>query len=76
MQTIPAPTPTLNLPQQRRERSGISDPVVPNPGVPEVADPPGPALAPGPPQPEIQEPPPAPVEVPQPGIRRPEIPQR
>ncbi|HEV2013363.1 MAG TPA: hypothetical protein VGR77_05725 [Candidatus Dormibacteraeota bacterium] len=46
------------------------------PGVPEVGDPPGPALAPGLPQPEIQEPPPAPVEVPEPGTYLPEIPQR
>jgi len=44
---------------------------VPNPGQPNVGDPPGPELAPEPPQPEIQEPPPAPLEVPEPGIRRP-----
>ena len=74
MQTIPARIHTLTLPQ--RVRANLPDPVIPNPGVPEVGDPPGPALVPGPPQPEIQEPPPAPVEVPQPGIDRPEIPQR
>jgi hypothetical protein len=45
--------------------------VIPNPGQPKVGDPPGPELAPQPRQPEIQEPPPAPIEVPQPGIRRP-----
>ena len=47
------------------------DPVIPNPGQPNVPDPQVPELAPQPTQPEIQEPPPAPVEVPQPGIRRP-----
>lgn len=49
------------------------DPVIPNPGQPGVTDPQGPQLAPEPSQPEIQEPPPAPVEVPQPGINRPEV---
>lgn len=49
------------------------DPVLPNPGQPGVQDPQGPQLAPEPNQPEIQEPPPAPVEVPQPGINRPEV---
>ena len=48
-----------------------TDPVIPNPGQPQVGDPPGPELAPPPPKPEIQEPPPAPVEVPQPGFNRP-----
>jgi hypothetical protein len=48
-----------------------NDPVIPNPGQPEVPDPQVPELAPEPQQPEIQEPPPAPVEVPQPGIERP-----
>jgi hypothetical protein len=48
-----------------------NDPVIPNPGQPEVPDPHVPELAPEPQQPEIQEPPPAPVEVPQPGIKRP-----
>jgi hypothetical protein len=47
------------------------DPVIPNPGQPEVPDPQVPELAPQPTQPEIQEPPPAPLEVPQPGIKRP-----
>jgi len=51
-----------------------TDPMIPNPGQPEVGDPPGPELAPPPPQPEIQEPPPAPVEVPQPGFNRPQAP--
>jgi hypothetical protein len=50
------------------------DPVIPNPGQPQVSDPPGPELAPQPPQPEIQEPPPAPIEGPQPGIDRPQAP--
>jgi hypothetical protein len=47
------------------------DPVIPNPGQPQVPDPQVPELAPQPAQPEIQEPPPAPLEVPQPGTRRP-----
>lgn len=55
---------------------GTPDPVIPNPGQPGVGDPLGPQLAPEPSQPEIQEPPPAPVEVPQPGINRPEASQR
>ena len=50
-----------------------NDPLVPNPGRPGVPDPQGPQLAPEPGQPEIQEPPPAPVEVPQPGINRPQV---
>jgi hypothetical protein len=49
---------------------GTPDPVIPNPGQPNVGDPPGPQLEPEPNQPEIQEPPPAPVEVPQPGVSR------
>jgi len=53
-----------------RTSEASNDPVMPNPGPPEVPDPPAPELAPQPPQPEIQEPPPAPVEVPQPGINR------
>jgi hypothetical protein len=48
------------------------DPVIPNPGQPEVPDAPVPELAPEPQQPEIQEPPPAPVEVPQQGVKRPQ----
>jgi hypothetical protein len=52
-----------------------TDPVIPNPGQPQVDDPPGPELAPQPHQPEIQEPPPAPVEVPPPGIKRPQAPR-
>ena len=36
---------------------------------------PGPELAPEPQQPEITEPPRAPIEVPQPGINRPEAPE-
>jgi len=48
------------------------DPVIPNPDQPEVPDAPVPELAPEPQQPEIQEPPPAPVEVPEPGIKRPQ----
>ncbi len=47
------------------------DPVIPNPGPPQVPFPAAPELAPEPVQPEIQEPPPAPIEVPQPGIQRP-----
>lgn len=54
---------------------GTQDPVIPNPGQPQVDDPQGPQLAPQPAQPEIMEPPPAPVEVPQPGINRPDISQ-
>ena len=53
-----------------RTSEASNDPVIPNPGPPEVPDLPAPELAPQPPQPEIQEPPPAPVEVPQPGINR------
>ncbi|TMG37496.1 MAG: hypothetical protein E6H92_08230 [Chloroflexi bacterium] len=52
---------------------GTPDPAITNPGQPRVPDPQGPELAPEPNRPEIQEPPPAPVEVPQPGINRPEI---
>jgi hypothetical protein len=48
-----------------------NDPVIPNPGQPQVPDPPGPELAPQPSQPEIQEPPPAPLEVPLAGFNRP-----
>jgi hypothetical protein len=48
-----------------------SDPVIENPGRPEVPDPQQPSFTPQPGGPEIQEPPPAPVEVPQPGIARP-----
>jgi len=55
---------------------GAPDPVIPNPGLPKVGDPPGPELAPEPQQPEITEPPRAPIEVPQPGINRPEPPER
>jgi hypothetical protein len=53
-----------------RSSEASIDPVIPNPGRPQVPDPQVPELAPQPTQPEIQEPPPAPVEVPQPGIRR------
>lgn len=53
-----------------------TDPVIPNPGLPQVGDPQGPQLAPQPSQPEIQEPPAAPIEVPQPGLNRQEVPQR
>jgi len=55
---------------------GTPDPVIPNPGLPQVGDPPGPELAPELPQPEITEPPRAPIEVPQPGINRPQVPER
>jgi len=51
------------------EGSTLPDPVIPNPGQPQVPDPLAPEFAPQPTQPEIQEPPPAPVEIPQPGIR-------
>jgi len=54
----------------------LPDPVIPNPSDPEVGDPPGPQFAPQPTQPEISEPPAAPVEVPQPGLNRPEAPRR
>ena len=51
------------------------DPIIPNPGQPGVPDPQGPQVAPEPTQqpPDIQFPPDAPVEVPQPGINRPEV---
>jgi len=49
------------------------DPVIPNPGQPQVGDPPGPQLPPQPAQPEITEPPAAPIEVPQPGPNRPDV---
>lgn len=64
-----------NAPGQPRI-PGTPDPVIPVPGQPGVSDPPGPELAPEPPRPEIGEPPPTPIEVPQPGINRPEVPQR
>ena len=52
------------------------DPVIPIPGQPQVGDPQGPQFAPQPTQPEIGEPPATPIEVPQPGLNRPEVPQR
>ncbi len=55
---------------------GTPDPVIPIPGQPQVGDPQGPQLAPQPTQPEIGEPPATPIEVPQPGLNRPEVPQR
>jgi hypothetical protein len=61
----------LPIMENIRTSEASIDPVIPNPGQPQVPDPPAPELAPEPAQPEIQEPPPAPVEVPQPGIRRP-----
>ncbi len=55
---------------------GTTDPVIENPGDPQVGQPVGPELAPGPTMPEIGEPPATPIEVPQPGLNRPEVPQR
>ncbi len=55
---------------------GTTDPVIENPGDPQVGQPVGPELAPQPTMPEIKEPPETPIEVPQPGLNRPEVPQR
>jgi len=56
---------------------GTTDPYIQNPGTPEVGQPVGPDVAPQPLQmPEIGEPPATPIEVPQPGFNRPEVPQR
>ena len=56
---------------------GITDPSIENPGTPQVEQPIGPEM-PGQPltMPEIGEPPATPIEVPQPGLDRPEVPQR
>jgi hypothetical protein len=54
-----------------RSSEASVDPVIPNPGQPQVPDAPPPEFAPQPQQPEIQEPPAAPLEVLQPGIERP-----
>jgi hypothetical protein len=59
-----------------RVAEASNDPMIPNPGQPQVPDPRAPELAPEPTQPEIQEPPLAPVEVPEPGINRPQPPSR
>ena len=58
------------------KQPNLPDPIIENPGDPQVGDPDGPELAPQPTQPEITEPPPTPIEVPQPGFKRPEVPQR
>ena len=64
----------LPIMEHIRRSEASNDPVIPNPGQPEVPGAQPPELAPGLTEPEIQEPPPAPVEVPEPGINQPQAP--
>jgi len=64
----------LPIMEHIRRSEASNDPVIPNPGQPEVPGAQPPELAPGLPEPEIQEPPPAPVEVPEPGVNQPQAP--